>query len=64
LAILYLKGECLEADNPEAFKWTLLGEINGDPRGERLHAHCTDMFTEIELQEGQQRAEFFLKANS
>ena len=61
LGILYIKGEGIEADFSESFKWILLGNMNGDERGERLKDYCTENFDKEYLDEGFKLAQEFVQ---
>lgn len=61
LAITYLQGSGVEQDNSEGFKWTLLGEMNGDQRGEDIRRYCEENLPKNDLKDGRERAEKYLK---
>ena len=63
LAIIYLQGSGVEQDNAEGFKWTLLGEMNGDQRGEEIRRYCEETLQKNDLKDGRERAENHLKAD-
>ena len=60
LSIMYCKGNGLEVDLAESFKWALLGEMNGDSRGSAVRTYCTENFDTDSLQDGHRRAQSFL----
>lgn len=65
-AIIYLqgKGVDVELDNPEGYKWALIGEANGDPRGKDICKFCEESLDQEELRKGRESAEFFLSSNN
>jgi TPR repeat protein len=64
LAIVYLQGSGVVQDNAEGFKWTLLGEMNGDQRGVEIRRYCEGTLQEDELTDGRERAEHYLKSGN
>ncbi len=44
LSVMCVHGQGMESDLSEAFKWVLLGELNGDERGASMIAYCIENF--------------------
>jgi hypothetical protein len=60
LAICFWTGSRCDQSKEEAFKWALIGEQGGDPRGEQARAMMEADLDESAIQGGLSRAQAYL----
>ena len=56
LSVHYFRGNGVELDHAEAYKWALLGVLSGDERGEKLQIYYEENLSEVDLDAGRLRA--------